>query len=102
MTEEQVDRIVANLCRHLRHAIRVMGTEAFPSNLRELGFDAASVKTALKTGLHAAGITVYSTAALAIKKRNTARPVTARLGQRNELSRCRLLTCVLQVRALPV
>jgi hypothetical protein len=58
MTEQQVDRIVENLCVHLRHAIRVTGTEAFPSNLRELGFDAASVKTALKTGLHAAGITV--------------------------------------------
>ena len=34
MTEEQVDRIVENLCVHLRHAIRVTGTEAFPSNLR--------------------------------------------------------------------
>jgi len=58
MTEQQVDRIVESLCVHLRHAIRVTGTEAFPSNLRELGFDAASVKTALKTGLHAAGISV--------------------------------------------
>jgi hypothetical protein len=58
MTEEQADRIVENLCVHLRHAIRVTGTEAFPSNLRELGFDAASVKTAVKTALNAAGITV--------------------------------------------
>ena len=58
MTEEQVDRIVENLCVHLVNAIRLKGSEAFPPNRRELGFDAASVKTALKTGLHAAGITV--------------------------------------------
>ena len=58
MTEEQVDRIVENLCVHLRHAIRVTGTEAFPSNLRELGFDAASVKTALKNRTACCGITV--------------------------------------------
>jgi hypothetical protein len=54
MTGQQVDRIVENPCMHLKHAIRVTGTEAFPSNLREL----ASEKTALNTGLHAAGISV--------------------------------------------
>jgi hypothetical protein len=68
MTEEQVDRIVENLCVHLRHAIRVTGTEAFPSNLRELGFDAASDcpenRTACR-GHHS--YSTYSTAALTIK-----------------------------------
>jgi hypothetical protein len=42
----RVERNDENLCAHLRHAIRVTSTEAFPANLRELGFDAACVKTA--------------------------------------------------------
>ena len=53
MTEEQVDRIVENLCVHLRHAIRVTGTEAFPANLR--GGSMSAVTTTTTTATKVAG-----------------------------------------------
>ena len=60
MTEEQIDRVVETPCEQLQTAIRLKGTqpEVPPSNLRDLGFDPASVRTALLTGLRAADVTV--------------------------------------------
>jgi hypothetical protein len=60
MTDDQVNRIVEHLCQHIHVAIRLKGAqpEVRPPNLKDLGFDPASVKTVLVTGLHAAGIAV--------------------------------------------
>jgi hypothetical protein len=58
MTDQQVNRVVENLCAHLVNAIRLKGTEAYPPNRRDLGFDADTVRTALLIGLHHAGIAV--------------------------------------------
>ena len=60
MTDEQVNRIVEHLCQQLHVTIRLKGAQpAFPPNARELGFDPASVKTILLTGLNSAGITIH-------------------------------------------
>ena len=60
MTDEQVNRIVETLCEQLQAAIRLKGTqpEGPPANVKDLGFDASSVKTGLLTGLRVAGIAV--------------------------------------------
>ena len=64
MTDDQVDRIVEHLCQHLHVTIRLKGTqpEAFPPNIRDLGFDTASVKTVLLTGLNAARVAIHHAA----------------------------------------
>jgi hypothetical protein len=58
MTDEQVNRAVQHLCEHLHVAVRLKGTEALPPNARDLGFDAAAVKTVLLSGLRLAGIQI--------------------------------------------
>lgn len=60
MTDQQVNRVVEHLCEQLRLAIRLKGTEAFPPNAKDLGFDAARVRTILLTGLNLAGVTIYA------------------------------------------
>ena len=64
MTEEQVDRVVETLCEQLQAAIRLKGTqpEVPPPNVRDLGFDSASVKTGLLTGLKVPGIKIRNPA----------------------------------------
>jgi hypothetical protein len=51
MTEEQVNRAVRHLCEQLHVAVWLKGTEALSPNARDIGFDAASVKTVLLSGL---------------------------------------------------
>jgi hypothetical protein len=48
MTDEQVNRIVDHLCQQLHVAIRLKGaqSEVFPPNIKDLGFDPASLRTA--------------------------------------------------------
>jgi hypothetical protein len=58
MTDEQVNRTVQHLCQQLHVAVRLKGTGAHPPNARDLGFDTASVKTVLLSGLRLAGITM--------------------------------------------
>ena len=58
MTDEQVNRTVRHLCEQLHVAVRLKGTEALPPNARDLGFDTASVKTVLLSGLRLAGIKI--------------------------------------------
>jgi hypothetical protein len=60
MTDEQVDRVVQHLCEQLHLAIRLKGTEAFPPNAKELGFNSANVRTVLLSGLRLAGVTIHS------------------------------------------
>jgi len=45
MTDEQLKHVVEHLCEHLHFA-------------KEIGFDSASVRTVLLTGLRAAGVTI--------------------------------------------
>ena len=59
MTDEQLKHIVEHLCEHLHLAIRLKGSEAHPPNAKELGFDSASARTVLLTGLRAAGVTIH-------------------------------------------
>ena len=59
MTDEQLKHVVEHLCDHLHLAIRLKGSEAHPPNAKELGFDSASVRTVLLTGLRAAGVTIH-------------------------------------------
>ena len=59
MTEEQIDRVVKHLSEHLYFAMRLKGSKAHPPNAKELGFDSASVRTVLLTGLRAAGVTIH-------------------------------------------
>ena len=58
ITQRQADKAVADLCIQLAEAIRERETEKPPPNLKDLGFDKDSVETALKIGLHSAGIWV--------------------------------------------
>jgi len=58
MTDEQVNRVVEHLCEQLHVTIRLKGTEARPPNLKDLGFDPASVRNVLLTGFKAAGVTI--------------------------------------------
>lgn len=60
MTEEQVNRAVQHLCDQLHVAVRLKGTEALPPNARDIGFDKASVKTVLLSGLRLAGVAVQN------------------------------------------
>ena len=60
MTEEQVNRAVQYLCEQLHVTVRLKGTEALPPNARDIGFDTASVKTVLLSGLRLAGVTVQN------------------------------------------
>jgi hypothetical protein len=60
MTEEQVNRTVRHLCEQLHVAVRLKGTEALPPNARDIGFDTASVKTVLLSGLRLAAVTVQN------------------------------------------
>jgi hypothetical protein len=60
MTQEQVNSTVRHLCEQLHVAIRLKGTEALPPNARDIGFDTASVKTVLLSGLRLAGVTVQN------------------------------------------
>ena len=60
MTEEQVNRAVQHLCEQLHVAVRLKGTEALPPPARDIGFDTASVRTVLLTGLRLAGVTVQN------------------------------------------
>jgi len=64
MTDDQVDRIVEHLCQQLHVAIRLKGAqpEVFPPNIKDLGFDPASVKTVFLTGLNAARVTIHRAA----------------------------------------
>jgi hypothetical protein len=55
MTDEQVNRIVQHLCEQLHVAVRLKGTGVFPSNAKDLGFDAPTVKTILLSGVRSAG-----------------------------------------------
>ena len=59
MTDEQLKHVVEHLCEHLHLAIRLKGSEAHPPNAKEIGFDSASVRTVLLTGLRAAGVTIH-------------------------------------------
>jgi hypothetical protein len=43
-------------------AIRLKGTEVFPPNAKDLGFDSAKVRTVLLTGLNMAGVTIQDAA----------------------------------------
>jgi hypothetical protein len=56
MTDEQVNRIVQHLCEQLHLAVRLKGTEVFPPNAKELGFDSATVRTVLQMSLNLAGV----------------------------------------------
>jgi len=56
MTDEQVNRIVEHLREQLHLAVRLKGTEAFPPNAKDIGFDRATVRTVLLTGLRLAGV----------------------------------------------
>lgn len=58
MTDEQVNRIVEHLCHQLHLAIRLKGSEAHPPNAKDIGFDPASVRTVLLTGLRSAGVAI--------------------------------------------
>jgi hypothetical protein len=62
MTDEQVNRTVEHLCEQLHLAIRLKGTEAFPPNAKDLGFDTRTVRTVLRTGLKLAGVTIQQAA----------------------------------------
>jgi hypothetical protein len=44
-------------------ALRLKDSEAHPPNARDIGFDLASVKTVLLTGLRSAGVTIHHEAA---------------------------------------
>jgi len=59
MTEEQVKKIVEQLCAHLGAATRQPNaTGGKPTVVKDLVFDPKEVKTALLIGLNAAGIVV--------------------------------------------
>jgi hypothetical protein len=58
MTDDQVNRIVERLCQQLHLAIRLKGTEVFPPNVKEIGFDSGTVRTVFLTGLNLAGVTI--------------------------------------------
>jgi hypothetical protein len=64
MTDDQVNRIVEHLCQQLHVTIRLKGAqpEAFPPNIKELGFDPASLKTVLLTALNLARVTSHNVA----------------------------------------
>jgi len=63
MTDDQVNLVVQHLCEQLHLALRLKDTEAHPPNAKDIGFDAASVRTVLLTGLRSAGVTINHEAA---------------------------------------
>ena len=58
MTDDQVNLVVRHLCEQLHLALRLKGSEAHPPNAKDIGFDPASVRTVLLTGLRSAGVTI--------------------------------------------
>ncbi|OPY97584.1 hypothetical protein A5906_35500 [Bradyrhizobium sacchari] len=58
MTDDQVNLVVRHLCEQLHLALRLKESEAHPPNAKEIGFDTASVRTVLLTGLRSAGVTI--------------------------------------------
>ena len=54
MTDDQVNLVVQHLCEQLHLALRLKGSEAHPPNAKDIGFDPASVRTVLLTGLRSA------------------------------------------------
>ena len=66
MTDDQVNLVVQHLCEQLHLALRLKGSEAHPQNAKDIGFDPASVRTVLLTGLRSAGVvTIHHQAAVA-------------------------------------
>ncbi|MCP3398958.1 MULTISPECIES: hypothetical protein [unclassified Bradyrhizobium] len=63
MTDEQINLIVQHLCEQLHLALRLKGSEAHPPNAKDIGFDPASVRTVLLTGLRSADVTIRDEAA---------------------------------------
>ena len=63
MTDDQVNLVVQHLCEQLHLALRLKDSEAHPPNAKDIGFDPASVRTVLLTGLRSAGVTVHQAAA---------------------------------------
>jgi hypothetical protein len=59
LTDEQLEKIVGHVCQQLHVAVQLKGTEAHPPNAKDFGFDHASVRTVLLTGLRSAGITIH-------------------------------------------
>jgi hypothetical protein len=63
MTDDHVNLVVQHLCEQLHLALRLKGSEAHPPNAKDIGFDPASVRTVLLTGLRSAGVTIHHEAA---------------------------------------
>jgi hypothetical protein len=63
MTDDQVNRVVQHLCEQLHLALRLKDSEAHPPNAKDIGFDPASVRTVLLTGLRSARVTIHHEAA---------------------------------------
>ncbi|MBR0707961.1 hypothetical protein [Bradyrhizobium liaoningense] len=59
MTDDQVNLVVQHLCEHLHLALRLKGSAAHPPNAKDIGFDSASVRTVLLTGLRSAGAAIH-------------------------------------------
>ena len=63
MTDDQVNLVVQHLCEQLHLALRLKDSEAHPPNAKDIGFDPASVRTVLLTGLRSSGVTIHHEAA---------------------------------------
>ena len=63
MTDDQVNLVVQHLCEQLHLALRLKGSEANPPNAKDIGFDTASLRTVLLTGLRSAGVAIHHEAA---------------------------------------
>ena len=63
MTDDQVNLVVQHLCEQLHLALRLKDSEAHPPNAKDIGFDPASVRTVLLTGLRSARVTIHHEAA---------------------------------------
>jgi hypothetical protein len=69
MSDDQVNLVVQHLCEQLHLALRLKDSEAHPPNAKDIGFDPASVRTVLLTGLRSAGVTIHHEAAGRAKSR---------------------------------
>jgi hypothetical protein len=49
-----------HLCQQFHLTIRLKRSEAHPPNVKDIGFDSASVNAVLRTGLKLAGVTVVA------------------------------------------
>jgi len=67
--DDQVNLVVQHLCEQLHLALRLKDSEAHPPNAKDIGFDPASVRTVLLTGLRSAGVTIHHEAAGRAKSR---------------------------------